>query len=142
MRGLIWRNNISSEMCHYLRNYFRHEAAGKNNRKPFSCFFFVCTSVVEIDLSSAERTWAEIFMKSAERMYEKVCKNLRRVFTNFLFYTYAIYYLYYLCIYTIYLYYFRYPLFHSFSTIFGKTDGGLMKEKACKNYQRTTLKLY
>ena len=67
-------------------------------------FFFVCTSVVEIDLSSAERTWAEIFMKSAERMYEKVCKNLRLVFTNFLFYTYVIYYLYYLCIYTIYLY--------------------------------------
>ena len=44
MRGLIWRNNISSEMCHYLRNYFRHEAAGKNNRKPFSCFFFAPVS--------------------------------------------------------------------------------------------------
>ena len=39
-RSNLAKHNISSEMCHYLRNYFRHEAAGKkNNRKPFSCFF-------------------------------------------------------------------------------------------------------
>ena len=44
-RSNLAKHNISSEMCHYLRNYFRHEAAGKKQSKAVQLFFFLFAPV-------------------------------------------------------------------------------------------------
>ena len=146
MRGQIWRNTIFLRKCAIISGTIlgMRLLEKKTIESPSAVVFCLHQCRRNWPIFS----WANLGWNFHEKCWKDVWKGMQKPAAGFhqffilhLCYLLFILFMYLYYIFT-YLYYFHYPLFHSFSTICGKTDGGLMKEKACKNYQPTSLKLY